>query len=120
MRLLFIFLAVATLSLGCRKRRPTDGSTSAAPEPVPPEASQTTTPSQPATTPAKPNLPEEPKPDHQIMLSRALFSFQGKNGRPPKDWQELISTGYLKQMPAAPPGKRYTFDRSLNVHMVNQ
>ena len=52
------------------------------------------------------------------MLSEALLKFRRDKQRAPADWQELISTGYLKQMPTAPSGKRYVFDRSLNVHLA--
>lgn len=46
------------------------------------------------------------------------MKFRRDKNRGPANWQELISTGYLKQMPSAPPGKQYVFDRSLNVRMV--
>lgn len=49
-------------------------------------------------------------------LSQALLTFRRDKQRAPRDWQD--ATGYLKQMPTAPPGKSYTFDRSLNVQMV--
>lgn len=115
MRLLCITLVLTTMVLGCRKRRSPDAPPAAASETAPPAA----TPATPARPPAKPNLPEEPEPDHHIMLTRALFTFQGKNGRPPKDWEELVSSGALSKMPQAPVGKRYVFDRSLNVRMVH-
>ncbi|NBV21644.1 MAG: hypothetical protein EBS05_06945 [Proteobacteria bacterium] len=51
-------------------------------------------------------------------LSQALLTFRRDKQRGPKDWEELIATGYLKKMPTAPAGKRYVFDRSLNVLMV--
>ena len=59
--------------------------------------------------------------EHFSILSRGLLTFKRDKQRAPRDWQELISTGYLKQMPAAPPGKRYTFNpTSLDVQMVNK
>ena len=57
---------------------------------------------------------------HFNQLSEALLKFNRDKKRGPKNWEELISTGYLKQMPTPPPGKAYVFDRSLNVLMVNQ
>ena len=48
--------------------------------------------------------------DHFSQLSQALLTFRRDKKRAPKDWQELLATGYLKQMPKAPPGKRYTFN----------
>ena len=47
---------------------------------------------------------------HFSQLSQALLTFRRDKNRAPKDWQELLATGYLKQMPKAPPGKRYTFN----------
>ena len=55
---------------------------------------------------------------HFNQLSEALLKFRRDKNRGPANWQELITTGYLKQMPDAPPGKQYVFDRSLNVQMV--
>lgn len=57
---------------------------------------------------------------HFNQMSEALLKFRRDKQRGPKNWEELIAAGYLKQMPSPPPGKRYTFDRSLNVQMVNQ
>ena len=52
-------------------------------------------------------------------MSGALLKFRRDKQRAPKDWQELINTGYVKQMPTPPPGKRYTFNPlSLDVLMV--
>lgn len=57
---------------------------------------------------------------HFNQMTEALLKFNRDKKRAPTDWQELVTTGYLKQIPTAPPGKRYVFDRSLNVRMVNQ
>ena len=49
------------------------------------------------------------------------MKFRRDKNRAPKDWQELITTGYLKQMPKAPPGKRYAFHPgSLDVLLLNE
>lgn len=59
--------------------------------------------------------------EHFGILTQGLLTFKRDKNRAPRDWQELITTGYLQKMPAAPPGKRYTFNPgSLDVHMVNQ
>ncbi len=72
------------------------------------------------TTPATP-LSTPTFDEHFGILSRGLLTFKRDKNRAPKDWQELISTGYLKKMPDAPPGKRYIFNPgSLDVSMVNQ
>lgn len=57
--------------------------------------------------------------EHFGQLSQALLTFRRDKNRAPKDWQELITTGYLKQMPKPPAGRRYTFDPfSLDVRMA--
>lgn len=57
--------------------------------------------------------------DHFGQLSQALLTFRRDKNRAPKDWHELIATGYLKQMPKAPAGRRYIFDPfSLDVRMA--
>ncbi|MFM8470520.1 MAG: hypothetical protein ACKODH_11210 [Limisphaerales bacterium] len=55
---------------------------------------------------------------HFNQLSEALLKFRRDKNRGPANWQELITTGYLKQIPTAPDGQQYVFDRSLNVRMV--
>ena len=57
--------------------------------------------------------------EHFGQLSQALLTFRRDKNRAPKDWQELIATGYLKQMPKPPAGRRYIFDPiSLDVRMA--
>lgn len=59
--------------------------------------------------------------EHFSILSRGLLEFRRDKNRAPRDWHELLTTGYLQKLPAAPPGKRYTFNpQSLDVYMVNQ
>ena len=78
----------------------------------------------PGSAPSPPVPPVAPpaaavSADHFSVLSRGLLTFKRDKQRAPKDWQELINTGYLKQMPTPPPGKRYTFNPlSLDVLMV--
>lgn len=121
-----LLIACVLFSPGCRKRRV------AVPESPPSTAAPVTeqpavpVPSSPAaggqsvgqTAPAATDsIPAQ----HFSTLSQALLTFRRDKKRAPKDWQELITTGYLKQMPAAPAGKRYTFNpASLDVRMVSQ
>ena len=57
--------------------------------------------------------------EHFGQLSQALLTFRRDKNRAPTDWQELITTGYLKQMPRPPAGRRYIFDPfSLDVRMA--
>lgn len=101
----------------CRKKR--EVAPDAPTTPTPEAASQPTvvpTPSAPA--PGTPPVAERIDNRHFNQLSEALLKFRRDKNRGPANWQELITTGYLKQMPSAPPGKRYVFDRSLNVQML--
>lgn len=120
---LFCLLSACLLiSAGCRKKRGTDSSATETPaassvgQPV-------ESPAVPAPTTASGGL-AVPAPaarinvQHFNQLTEAVLKFKRDKQRNPRDWQELISAGYLKQLPAAPPGKQYTFDRSLNVQMV--
>ena len=67
-------------------------------------------------TPSVVGVSESIPAEHFSQLSQALLTFRRDKNRAPKDWQELLATGYLKQMPKAPPGKRYTFNpQSLDV-----
>lgn len=109
----------------CRKKR--------AAAPVSPEtavpavadqlAAASTSPT-PPSAPGKPAtavVPESIDFRHFRLMTDALLKFKRDKHRAPKDWQELITTGYLKQMPTPPPGKAYVFNNySLDVRMVNQ
>lgn len=115
-------------SAGCRRKRdqgPNSGSQAPAADPGAPAAPPGLT--APATdsksAPASQSLPPVASipANHFSTLSQALLTFRRDKQRAPKDWQELITTGYLKALPPAPPGKRYTFHpQSLDVLMVNQ
>jgi hypothetical protein len=83
------------------------------PPPVEPESAA----SEASTTPASEMT--EPPIDAFNVLTEALFKFQGRNGRLPRDWNELLTSKFLVKMPPAPPGKRYVFDQSMNVRMAN-
>ena len=122
--LCYLLCSCLVFSAACRKKRE---ATPAAPEALlAPQASQPVAPgSAPAAattpgTPAAAAVPVSINNQHFNQLSEALLKFNRDKKRGPKNWEELISTGYLKQMPTPPPGKAYVFDRSLNVLMVNQ
>lgn len=119
----WLLCSCLVLGAGCRKKRESAPIT---PEtPSAPQASQSAAPGTAppvGTTPGTPAVvvPVSINNQHFNQLTEALLKFNRDKKRGPKDWQELITTGYLKQMPAAPEGKRYAFDRSLNVRMINQ
>lgn len=122
-------LCVGLLGLaGCRRKRdqvPDSGSQAPATAPGASAASPAPTASPTDGKSAPTNQPLPPvasiPANHFSTLSQALLTFRRDKQRAPKDWQELITTGYLKALPPAPPGKRYTFHpQSLDVLMVNQ
>lgn len=94
-------------------------------QPAPESTPQAEAPSSaPARAPVAQQQPggvasETVSADHFGQLSQALLTFRRDKNRAPKDWQELITTGYLKQMPRPPAGRRYIFDPfSLDVRMA--
>ena len=127
-------LIVGCLSVGllgsaaCRRKRDQvqdSGSQAPAAAPGSPAASPAPAalPTDGKSAPASQSLPPVASipANHFSTLSQALLTFRRDKQRAPKDWQELITTGYLKALPPAPPGKRYTFHpQSLDVLMVNQ
>ncbi len=57
--------------------------------------------------------------DHFGQLSQALLTFRRDKNRAPSDWQELLATGDLRQMPRPPVGRPSTFAPiSLDVRLV--
>ena len=113
-------LCCGLLFTACRKKRQTGPGDPTTPTPAvasqPDAAVAAPAPSAPA--PGTPPAAVSINYQHFNQLSEALLKFRRDKNRGPANWQELITTGYLKQMPDAPPGKQYVFDRSLNVQMV--
>lgn len=118
--LAWFFCSALLFSAGCGKEPDETPKTPA----TPPAA--TASPVDASGLPPAPAASASPRPvvgvsesipaDHFSQLSQALLTFRRDKNRAPKDWQELLATGYLKQMPKAPPGKRYTFNpQSLDV-----
>ncbi len=90
----------------------------AAPPPAP-DAAAVTAPAQPAA--AASTEGEAPSQDVVKTILGALQSYVIANSKNPKDLDELVRSGYLKQIPPAPPGKKIVFDPArLDVKLVNQ
>ena len=112
------------LAVGCGKEP--EPATKIPAVPAPESAPAAETPgAAPAPAPAARRQPtggvasETINADHFGQLSQALLTFRRDKNRAPKDWQELIATGYLKQLPKPPAGRRYTFDPiSLDVRLA--
>ena len=43
-------------------------------------------------------------------VSRAVQMFQASEGRNPSELKELVTEGYLPQLPALPAGQKYVYD----------
>jgi len=44
-------------------------------------------------------------------LTAAIDAFRARNGRSPRSLDELVRTGFLREIPLDPDGKRYVFDQ---------
>ena len=56
---------------------------------------------------------ETPQPDFAAVLAeltQALRKYSAEQRRVPDSLSELVSAGYLQQLPAAPPGKAFVID----------
>ena len=127
MRTLCLLLCASLFLLtACRKKRDAAAAAPAASaEAIAKQAGDSPANSQapmpPPASGTSPAMPASISAQDFSKLSQALLTFRRDKQRSPKDWQELIATGYLKQLPVAPLGKRYMFHPvSLDVHMVNQ
>lgn len=50
-----------------------------------------------------------PSKDALEVVTQAAQSFFIANDRAPKSLDELVNSGYLKKLPAPPPGKKYVY-----------
>jgi hypothetical protein len=56
-----------------------------------------------------------------VQIQSAIRQFQAVEGRNPKDLNELVSSGYLTQVPKAPYGMKILYDvRTGQVRIVRQ
>lgn len=59
-------------------------------------------------------------PDHKALYTAITKYMTANQGRAAKDVYQLVEQGYLKPLPALPPGKRYELDqRSAILTIVN-
>lgn len=123
---------IAALSLvACKKEEAKPSPLVTAPPPVsskparPNDAPPTEAPAITVTTPEPVGVPAGTK-SYEVpieafnTLREALVGFQGKHSRLPRDWNELVAAGFLKRVPPPPQGKKYIFDASLTVRMVDK
>jgi hypothetical protein len=117
----WIAMAVsAFLIAGCGKK---DASSS----PTPTPETQTAEPA-PVVQPPKPSAPPVlVQPVQGDMgplldqLTQVLRKYSVENRRVPKSLDEVVAAGYLKEMPPAPAGKKFTIEpKKLQVVLVDQ
>jgi hypothetical protein len=94
---------------------PAQEATAAVPAPPPPPGGEPVAAADPA-----------PQPETQLSvdlqaLNFLVADFFSANMRAPKDVNELITGGYIKQLPAPPPGKKFAIDaKNRRVIVVNK
>jgi hypothetical protein len=66
----------------------------------------------PSTTPAATATPEQeiPSKDALEAVTMATQSFFIRHDRAPNTLEELVSSGFLRKLPAPPAGKKYVYD----------
>jgi hypothetical protein len=140
-RSLFIALLATAVAIGCKKNEPAVDTNAAAPQTPPAENAQAAQPdaAQPdasAAAPA-PSVPVAmpattegtspvPTPDNGDMartlsdLSLRVRSFIVSNKHVPATFDEFVKGSPGLQIPPPPDGKKYSFDRKMNVILVNR
>ena len=54
-------------------------------------------------------------------LTQALRKYSFEHQRLPKSFSEVVAAGYVKNMPQAPPGKKFEIDpKTVQIVLVNQ
>jgi hypothetical protein len=69
-------------------------------------------------------IPETAAGDNSQVLSaltQALRKYAVENKRMPQNFSEVVSAGYVRNLPAPPPGKKFEIDaKTARVVLVNQ
>jgi len=116
-------LLIAVLLAGCGKSpetsRPTPVSTSEPAQGEKTDAAPAT--EQPAVAATLSNASEAALNAALGELTQALRKYSFEHQRLPKTFSEVLAAGYVKNMPQAPPGKRFEIDaRTVQVVLVKQ
>lgn len=130
MRTLFTVILGAALLAGCEKAPEPKAPPVVTPRPVvrkpaPPPPAAAANPDVPAAPPVTDKLPtaagEVTQAPIQLPLTEALHRYLEANGRMPQDFNQLVVTKFIKQVPTPPPGKKFAIDRQrLQVVIVDQ
>lgn len=94
-----VLVVVVTIAAGCRKRR---GGADAASAASGPEASQAA---------ESMGIDVKSLPSQQVLYEAITKHMTANQGRAAKSVDELVQRGFLKPLPALPPGKRYELDQ---------
>lgn len=116
-------LLLATATTGCDRRdrdTRTDHHPAPAPTQTPPEGTAEPAPS-PASTDAAPSPTEDADPTAVLQsLTQAVRRYGVERQQVPSNLEDLVSKGYLVQIPEAPRGKRFRINRQLQVELVDK
>ena len=52
-------------------------------------------------------------------LTQIVRKYAAEKQRVPKDFQEIVSAGYLPSIPSAPAGKKFVIDKNLQVQVAD-
>jgi len=103
------------LQAGCEK--PRDKSPSAAPD-------QERTPATSANPSTGQEAPRSTAQDQTAALLKRLTQAARRYGveqrRVPNDLAELVSQGYLSELPQPPPGKKFGINKNLEVYLTSR
>jgi len=112
------FFGIATLAAGCNRQ-----SEDATPDAVsrPPDQGSLGAPVAPAEVQRQTlEVPRDATPDAVLdELNRELRRWLIRNQRRPASFEEFVSTSQM-QVPAAPPGKKYTLSKETRIVLVDQ
>lgn len=53
-------------------------------------------------------------------LTQQVRKYSVEQRQPPASLEDLVARGYLKELPAAPAGKRFVITRNLQVELANR
>jgi hypothetical protein len=106
--------------VGCGKQ---PAASPSATEPTPARAAPSPTILRPEpAAAAAATAPADPTQTAALLreLTQAVRKYSVEQRRAPKGLEELSAQGYLRQVPAAPSGKKFVITKNLQVELVNR
>lgn len=124
-----VLVVQSVLWVGCHKKSP-ERSVQSSPAPATSQAvaapgQATDAPAPPPSLPTLENnaapVPEAADPDVVRTVANAVQSFTIAHPQGPRNLEDLVSAGYLHNLPAPPPGKKFALNpKNFEVTLVNQ